>query len=74
MSNNLNPRDKVESLFLGICLVSMLLYLFNVIAGKLAAAQIAQIPHMGDVHEFITLTISVSTFIFWTIRREALSK
>jgi len=74
MPGNLKPADKVEAVLLGVCLLTLLLYLYNIIAGKLIVTQQATLPHLSEVKEFLTLTVSVASFIFWTMRREATAK
>lgn len=67
------PDDKAEYWLLGISLLTMLLYLYNIIAGKLVVSQTASLPRFSEVHEFLLLTASVAAFIFWTMRKEAIA-
>lgn len=74
MLGGLKPTDKVEGWLLGVCALSVLLYLYNLIAGKLHVIHAASLPRFSDVQEFLLLTVGVAAFIFWTMRKEAIAK
>ncbi len=74
MFGGLKPADKLEGWLLGICSLAVLLYLYNLIAGKLHVIDVASLPRLSDVHEFLLLTVAVAAFILWTMRKEATEK